>query len=208
MFFEGCSNLWHRQKISKPSPIPETELQKLCWNSEGRARFEAAGERHLVTFFSEMLSAQTLWRLGIQIPMKGEEVIELDYVKRQAIWPGLKGNQLSRDKQFAAWQSLIEALSDFLSLSVKHEPQCHKKETSGVWSCTVLGTDRQYDVKLGDGQLLIEGQWGGDIFKLKASQLEEEQNYYQMVEVQQTTKQLTTPLAAKFFIKECRQTPQ
>ncbi|MBI2519332.1 MAG: hypothetical protein HYV97_02900 [Bdellovibrio sp.] len=187
----------------------------MCWNSEGRARFEGEGERHLVSFYSELLLSQNLWRLGIQIPLKGEEVIELDYAQRKTAWVTQVSKQKdgqSRDVQFAAWQTLVEALSDFLILSVKVESRCRAKGKSGDWVCTVAGTDRHYEVRLDNGEILIEGQRGGDSFKLKASQLEEKQNYFQLVEVQHLARPIastpSSPISAKFFIKECRSKAQ
>lgn len=135
--------------------------------------------------------------------MKGEEVIELDFGQRKAVWPSQAPATKPQHNQFAAWQSLIEALSDFLDLSVhkQMEAQCRAQGPGGVWTCTAIGSDRSYEVRLGGGQLVIEGRWGGDAFKLKATQLEEKQNYYQLIEVQHMTK---PPVSAKFFVKECR----
>ncbi len=144
--------------------------------------------------------------------MKGEEVIELNYLQRKASWPSAEPHKKSAvssstpDGQFARWQFLIEALSDFLSLSASKQvaAQCRDLGESRKWSCAVAETGREYEVQFGDGQLQIAGKLGDNTFKLHATQLENKQNFYQIIEVQHVAQSVGPPVSAKFFVKSCQ----
>lgn len=100
IIFMGCSAL-KKKPMSLLSPqeastLINQTLQKTCPTSEGKLKLEFQETQKHFSYSSRLEEKKNEWILGIEIPLKGEEVLVLNWDKK----PKLEGTILEQSHDF------------------------------------------------------------------------------------------------------------
>ncbi|MCP4912468.1 MAG: hypothetical protein GY909_05070 [Oligoflexia bacterium] len=128
-------------------------VKKLCFSSEGKGRITVPDGRYLVDYESFHDVANKKWIIGLDIPLQGEEVLELHYGKRLR----LSGSFSKRLAGIRNNKKLANAFSKFL-ISLSELLQIHNDQSLEFKNKPVISNE-ELTYKFGSQyQLKIQGQ--------------------------------------------------
>ncbi len=88
----------------------------LCLEGEGKGRISQNSGRKLFSFQSKIELENKKWQLGIDIPLHGEELLELSLVEDKLVLGGSFANKMKKfpKKDRLLWKEMTEMLKLFL----------------------------------------------------------------------------------------------
>lgn len=79
LLFTSCSTLQEKANLNITGPWLSQAVQGICFDAEGRGRIESSFGKFVFSQESALKKQQKLFQLAINIPLVGEELLELDY---------------------------------------------------------------------------------------------------------------------------------
>ncbi len=181
--------------VQKKTRTPEEFLKKICLSGSGKGRLEFLSEKYRFSYDSSNDIKEKRWTLAVNVPLLGEEVVELNYVKAAeenvqvngAFYERLEdaAKESSQDKyQLEMLNSYLKTFGKFLVWSNDIRDQINGKKNrcklnNGVWSCSFLNNKNAvFNMQMGLSTLEIPLD-DKMIFKVEGN--EGTENFYEQV---------------------------
>ena len=161
----------------------QNDLSRLCFNSEGKGRVKVMDQKYLFSFESLHVPAEGLWKLAINLPVAGEEMLVFKYsdVEEGKLKLGGSFYQRLKINKNKDWKLIFKLLGRFMLWMDKNRKgdmsaKCVRQNKTLKGECTF--TDESpifFDLK--DNLTLIANRMQ-KVFSLK-TQDETSEGYFQ-----------------------------